>query len=119
MFEWTFQAGRESIEDYDYMSDSDLEDIEDSSAVQNDTVPVKGKDRPSASGSVKPAPEVNGDTVDEKGTGTGGAPLEVCGHRTTVCILSELCRQQTDWRAPGNRSSWRPLRIRREQPRVR
>ena len=96
MFEWTFQAGRESIEDYDYMSDSDLEDIEDPGAVQNDTMSVKGKDRPSASGSVNSALQANGESVEEKGTGTGGAPLEVCGHRTTFSIPSELCRQQTD-----------------------
>lgn len=86
MFEWTFQTGRESIDDYDYMSDSDLEDAEDSGAVQDHTVlPVKGKDRATGTGTGGSAsgPElVNGDTSDEKDTRTGG-PLQARGFCTT------------------------------------
>lgn len=97
MFEWDFQEGRESTDDYDYMSDSDLEDADDPGAVQSSTTSVKGKDGTSSSGD-----SGLGGITPKKGEAVAGgtsipAPQEVCDSGALAkLILPELRRQQTD-----------------------
>ena len=79
VFEWKFREGRESTDDYDYMSDSDMEDAEDPGpgTVQSIATYVKGKDGVSDSGD-----GLDGVMPNKNELGTGGTvipgPSEVC-----------------------------------------
>ncbi|KAI0728229.1 hypothetical protein C8Q72DRAFT_384723 [Fomitopsis betulina] len=84
MFEWKFREGRESTDDYDYMSDSDMEDAEDPGpgTVQSIATYVKGKDGVSDSGD-----GLDGVMPNKNELGTGGTvipgPSEIDGQVET------------------------------------
>ena len=77
MFEWTFQEGRVSTDDYDYMSDSDLEDAEESDVVSDSAVPGNGRDTGVQTDGVT-APETRNESQTDTSAWTTPSPLKVC-----------------------------------------